>query len=259
MSYYFDIKEYFNSLPDDIEEIDVGGKGLTYLPDLSRFTNLKELFCSHNQLVTLPPLPNSLRRLYCSNNQLISLPTFPNSLQKLICSINQLSSLPPLPNSLRELYCSSNQLVSLPPLPNSLQELICSNNQLVSLPLLPNSLQRLHCGNNQLVSLPPLPNSLQRLHCGNNQLVSLPFPNSLIYLYYCKNPIYNIINSDNVDVAKKNIKILNKFRDLYYCIKYKKYFVKWLWKSREKKIQEEFHPNRLREMLEGKDIDDIDF
>ena len=35
----FKIEEYLNSLPEDIEEIDVSDKELTYLPDLSRFTN----------------------------------------------------------------------------------------------------------------------------------------------------------------------------------------------------------------------------
>ena len=59
-------------------------------------------------------LPTSLKFLYCSNNQLTSLPDLPSHLQELICYNNQLTSLPDLPNSLRKLYCSENQLTSLP-------------------------------------------------------------------------------------------------------------------------------------------------
>ena len=216
----FNIEEYFNSLQDDVEDICISGQNLTYLPDLSRFTNLKGLFCSHNQLVTLPLLPNSLRGLYCSNNQLIS--------------------LPPLPNSLTGLDCYSNKLVTLPPLPNSLKILNCDNNKLVSLPQLPNSLIQLKCYNNQLVH------------------ISSP-PDSLRYFIFANNPIHYTITTYNYNAYKENLRTLNKFRDLYYCIKYKNKFRKWLWSIREKKVKEEYHPDRLREMLKDKDIDDIDF
>ncbi len=52
----FDIETYLNSLPDDIEKIDVSNKNLTYLPSLQRFTKLKTLLCSGNQLTCLPVL-----------------------------------------------------------------------------------------------------------------------------------------------------------------------------------------------------------
>jgi len=216
----FNIEAYLNSLPEDIEYINVSGKGLTYLPDLSRFKKLKKLYCNRNEFVTLPLLPNSLKQLYCSDNELVTLPPLPNSLQKLICSVNQLSSLPLLPNSLQELWCYNNQLVYLPLLPVSLRELCCGKNQLVSLPLLPESLQLLN---------------------------------------YFDNPIYNVISSNNINDVKANVKILNQFRDSFYCIKYKNKLRKLLWDIREKKVKEEFHPDRLKEMLEGKDIDDVDF
>ena len=176
----FNIEAYLNSLSENIEEIDVSKKKLTYLPDLSKFKKLKTLCCVDNQLVTLPLLPNSLEILCCNDNKLVS--------------------LPPLPNSLKLLYCNNNQLTSLPPLPNSLEILFCKNN-----------------------------------------------------------PTDEFIHPYNLDVLKKETITLGKFRDLYYCIKYKNKFRKWLWKSREKKVKEEYHPDRLREMLEGKDINDIDF
>uniref|UniRef100_A0A6C0H713 Uncharacterized protein n=1 Tax=viral metagenome TaxID=1070528 RepID=A0A6C0H713_9ZZZZ len=34
------IEKYINSLPDDLEEIDVSNRGIKYLPDLSRFKSV---------------------------------------------------------------------------------------------------------------------------------------------------------------------------------------------------------------------------
>jgi len=56
----YDIIKYLNSLPKNIEEINISNKELISLPDLSRFKNLKILNCSHNKLTTLPNLNNSL-------------------------------------------------------------------------------------------------------------------------------------------------------------------------------------------------------
>jgi len=53
----FDIETYLNSLNKcSTTEIDVLNKGLTYLPDLSRFYNLRKLNCASNKLTSLPPL-----------------------------------------------------------------------------------------------------------------------------------------------------------------------------------------------------------
>ena len=60
------IEYYLNSLPLDTTEINVSEKGLTYLPDLSRFKQLTHLYCSYNQLTELPPLNDKLKSLYCS-------------------------------------------------------------------------------------------------------------------------------------------------------------------------------------------------
>jgi len=133
-----------------------------------------ELWCSDDQLTSLPSLPNSLKKLYCSHNpQLTSLPSLPTSLDFLSCSDDQLTSLPELPSNLKGLLCSSNQLTSLPSLPENLQILNCSSNQLISIPSLPINLKELNCHNNQLSSLPPLTNSLVKLYCFNNPLECL--------------------------------------------------------------------------------------
>jgi hypothetical protein len=201
----FDIETYLNSLPDDTKHIDLSKRGLTYLPDLSRFKELVILDCSFNKLTSLPHLN-----------------------EKLDC-----------------LICSFNQLTSLPPLNEKLEILDCNNNQLTSLPLLNEKLKMLYCYNNQLTSLPHLNEKLQ-------------------YLEFKFNPIYNLILScydyfptDNM-LINKTLKKINNFRDLYYSLKFKKHFIKWLWKSKEKKIMEKYHPKYLWENLEEKtDLDEF--
>ena len=133
-----------------------------------------ELYCSANQLTTLPEvLPTSLTKLDCSRNQLTTLPeVLPTSLTVLYCRNNQLTTLPEvLPTSLTELDCGNNQLTTLPEvLPTSLTVLDCHHNQLTTLPeVLPTSLTELDCGGNQLTTLPEvLPASLTGLDCGGN-------------------------------------------------------------------------------------------
>jgi hypothetical protein len=317
---YETIDEYFDSLPDDINEICLIQKEIEYLPELSRFNNLKYLYCGINNLTYLPKLPNSLEILHCDSNQLTSLPELPDSLTYLNCSYNQLTSLPELPVNLKELDCCSNQLTSLPELPDNLQELDCMqnkltslsklpkylnrirccNNRLISLPKLPDSLKIINCNDNQLTSLPKLPDSLERLDCDYNQLTSLPelpenleqlvcgynkltyLPelNNITYIELFGNPIYDFVcslemiendyDSDgkilpqyyddgDINTIKPNVKILNKFRFLYYSLKFKNKFRDWLWKKvREPKIEQQFHPIRLVELLKQEDINDID-
>ena len=138
--------------------------------DLSRLClrRCQLLYCSSNQLTSLPELP-ACKELYCSYNKLISLPELP-ACQWLDCYDNELTALPELP-ACQKLYCSSNQLTSLPELP-ACQTLNCSYNSLTSLSELP-VCQTLYCSDNQLTSLPKLP-VCQTLYCPSNKLISLP-------------------------------------------------------------------------------------
>jgi len=121
--------------------------------DLSRFClrRCKVLYCSNNQLTSLPELP-ACRQLYCYDNELTSLPELP-ACHTLQCSNNQLTSLPELP-ACKELYCSYNSLTSLPELP-ACQTLKCYSNKFTSLPELP-ACQMLSCSDNKTISLPKL-------------------------------------------------------------------------------------------------------
>ena len=222
---YFDyIKTYFDSLPEDIEEIDVYGKGLTNL-DVTRFKNLKKLNCSNNQLTSLH-LNKNLETLVCSNNQLTSL------------QLNE---------NLQELYCSNNQLTSLQ-LNENLEILDCSNNQLTSLQLNEN-LQQLYCSNNQLTSL-HLNKHLQELEYDYNPIYD-------IYEIIEDDYIDNIY--DYIYPIQQKLRVLNQFRHLYYSLKFKKQFRHWLWvRVREPKIRIKYsHDYLIANLHEDTDLDEL--
>jgi Leucine-rich repeat (LRR) protein len=213
-----EIETYLNSLPYDTLIIDISGRDINSLPDLTRFKNLEILRCSYNKLTSLSTLPQNLKVLHCCCNEFTSLPTLPQNLKKL--------------------YCYNNELTSLPTLPQNLKELDCSNNELTCLPTLPQNLRMLTCSYNELTSLQTLPQNLREF-------------------YYFNNPIYKIVNSNTLFQIKQNIQIVNNFRDLYYCLKFKKQFRKWLWeKVREPIVKKLYNPDYLIENLG--DDDDLD-
>ena len=119
------------------EVLDLSGRGLTELPDLSNYTDVIHLRCDHNQLTTFENVkwPPSLRELYCSNNRLTSLDTLPSSLIQLCCINNLLSSLDHLPPTLTCLYCVNNPF-SYPFQPITLQAIRDYNTNLANLYLL---------------------------------------------------------------------------------------------------------------------------
>ena len=204
--------------------------------------------------------------LCCSHNELRNLPSLNENLTTLSCENNVITVLPSLPISLKSLHCNNNFMSSLPLLPENILNLHCNNNKLNSLPSLPNSLKNLHCHYNQLTSLPELPNSLEYLNCNLNKLTSLPeIPTSLNFLDYLNTPIYRIVNSNidsvkRIDTIRRQIQIINRFRFLYYSLKFKKQFRKFLWeKIREPKIQKYYSPDNLIELLREneEDVDEV--
>ena len=72
----------------DIDSINLSNNGLSKLPDLTRFTKLKVLYCCNNLLTELHNLPESLTELYCYNNQLTTLHNLPDSLTINMSFIN---------------------------------------------------------------------------------------------------------------------------------------------------------------------------
>ena len=136
----FKIENYLNSLPENISIINISGKDLEYIPDLSRFTNLKELNCSFNLLKELPRLNDTIEVLYCHKNKLTSLPKLPNNLTQLYCYDNNLTKLPELNEKLIELYCYWNDITELPKINKYLKKLYCFSNILTMMPIIPDDL-----------------------------------------------------------------------------------------------------------------------
>ena len=186
----FNVQAFIDSLPDDTTCIDISNKELSIIPDLSRFTQLEQLYCCHNRLTLLPTLNENLKVLNCSNNKLTSLPTLNKKLKIIHCSGNQLTSLPILNENLKILYCQDNKITVLYRLNENIEILECNNNRLTSLPVLNENLKILHCYNNPL---------------------------DILDCY------------DKIDIMRRKIKILHNFRHVYYCLKFKTQFRKWLW------------------------------
>ena len=244
----FNIVSYLYSLPANTRTIDIRGRGVYELPNITRFANLEYLFCDDNYLISLPTLPKSLLHLSCNHNKLVCLPALPENLQHLFCSYNQLSSLPvTLPANLQDLYCMVNKLKALPTLPPNLRSLYCISNELIALPELPVNLQTLHCSHNMLTSMPMLPESIQGLGYMAN-----PFC-LMLNLIIIRRP--NAWDEDEVLFTIKQINTYNSFRDLYYCLKFKRQFRNWLWeKVRKPKTEKKYHPDYLINNL-NEDID----
>ena len=114
-----------------ITVLDISWKGLKELPhDIDKYTNLKELNCSGNEITSLDNLPPNLEVLKCSSNKFTSLNNLPPNLEILNCSDNKITSLDNLPSKLEVLYCYNNKITSLDNLPSTLKELYCRCNPL---------------------------------------------------------------------------------------------------------------------------------
>ena len=108
--------------------------------------------------------------------------------------------------------------------------------------------------------MPTLPQNLITLYCHNNKLTSLPtLPQNLITLYCHNNPISEIVNNTSLIEINRDIRTLNNFRYLYYFLKFKKQFRKWLWeKVREPNAKKRYDPKYLVENLgEHDDLDTV--
>ena len=257
-----DVQSCLDGLSENALIIDISMCNLTSISNLARFTQLRHFNCNNNQLTSLPLLPDSLEWLCCNCNKLTSLPPLPFDLRYLDCKFNYLTSLPLLPSKLVDLCCYNNKLTSLPLLPESLVAIKCCNNPLKSLPLLPDSLENLGCSNNQLILLPFLPERLDVLDCRFNQLTSLPLlPDSLETIVYNDNHIHDILMELNttMDTVKQTVAILNRFRYLYYCFRFKIKFIQWFLRLNEAKIMAKNHPDKVAALLDkGIYIGDID-
>ena len=189
----------------------------------------------------------------------------PDNVEYIILTYKGLNYIPDLSRfyNLTELRCGHNFLTSLPLLPPSLERLYCDHNRLTLLPQFNARLQELDCSTNRLTCLPPFNEDLELLFCYNNYIDRLPyFNNTLRGFYDYNNPINQIIeassNLHDLNEKKRIVKILHKFRYLYYSLKFKKQFRDWLWiRIREPKIKEKYSCENLLKLLENKDLEQV--
>jgi hypothetical protein len=70
-------------------------------------------------------------------------------------------------------------------------------------------------------------------------------------LTYSNNEIYEVIYSYNILVIKDKNEIINKFRMIYYSLRFKTQLKNWLWKRvREPKIKQYYSPENLMKLLD---------
>jgi hypothetical protein len=89
--------------------------------------------------------------------------------------------------------------------------------------------------------------NLCKLYCSFNKIITIPQLNNLKEICISNNPIYKIVYND-----LNQLKILNRFRYTYYCLRYKYKFMNLLWdKVRRPKIEKMYHPDCLVKFIES--------
>ena len=90
-------------------------------------------------------------------------------------------------------------------------------------------------------------------------LPNLPFN---LYCLSCNDElsdVYTINIAEHFIMKNEKVKIINRFRELFYSLKFKNKFRKILWeKIREPKIQQIYSPENLIDFLNENKQDDLD-
>jgi len=109
-----------------IGDLDISGRGLTKLPNLSSVKVVGNFYCHKNKLSSLEHAPQSVGgNFYCFDNQLTSLMGAPHTVgDDFLCNKNKLSSLEHAPQSVGgDFYCFDNQLTLLEHMPQTFKTL----------------------------------------------------------------------------------------------------------------------------------------
>ena len=143
------LKDYasIDDIPLNIIKLNCNYSKLKVLPDLSRFTQLRVLYCSNNRLTSIDNLPDQLEFIVCYNNRITCINNLPYYLTGLFCNNNKIRYIKEIPFFLMRLFCNDNCLTSLPDLPFLFEILMCHNNPLHSIPYMPFGIRSLYCQN----------------------------------------------------------------------------------------------------------------
>jgi hypothetical protein len=113
----------------------------------------------------------------------------------------------------------------------------------------------LHCHNNNLIYLQKLPNSLKYCYIYNTNISKII---SISEFYITSFTNINISdNKQKIQIINNELNTFNKFRELYFALKFKKQF----YKLYETVVMKRYHPSNLIKLLEnvGDDEEQIDF
>ncbi len=253
-------------LPLSLEHLDVSDCGLSVLPKLP--SNLLHLNCTKNQITHID-VPSNLETLLCKFNNITTLilahnhslteicatdnkiryiDTLPETLTLLDISRNEMSSIPYIPNSIINLFISNNRITHLPPLPTSLENLHCDHNPLLKINAFPCKLATLFASHTNIMNIPPLTPKLVLVDVSYSKLYIPPIntANKFTMFMYANTPLYDMVGNLPMNTLTK----LNKFRELYFTLKFKAQFRKLLWEHiREKVAMERYAPSKLNEIL----------
>ncbi len=279
----------------NLTHLDLSWNELRELPEMPE--GLDWLMCSRNRLSSLQGIPSTVRTVIADQNEIRLVSGLPAGLIKMCLADNRIEHIDSLPPTLQLCYVSYNQLKSLPALPETVEVVSCMSNHLQQLPVhLPASLQTLLCDNNPRLSvLPDLPGNLIRLSVSGCQISRIPrLPDSLTVLDIRDTPVLHMENipeylfdpyhmMDNTPIGewivprlsaealgnlssfdvlglyRDNLQKMHRFRELYFALRFKRQFWRWMWnKHRIARIEQAHHPDRLRERLEQEGGEEAD-
>lgn len=258
-------------------------ESLPVLP--SSVTNLRIDDCAYMRQMTAP-LPAGLILLHISDGGLLWLPDLPPTLGDLKITNCKLRWLPALPSSLSSLNLTNNELVVLPELPPRLNYLYISQNPITRLPMIPPRVKVIEADCCRIKSVPRLPPTVSYVCLSNNPLyhmVNAPSclfsPRGLLRWVLSNTPLFGILYHPKRDSTHPDLDLmgvqgdpnkflqrlatLNRFRDLFYALKFKRSFRDWLWvRVRLPKIERANHPVLLQGILEAageeeQDLEDV--
>lgn len=210
----------------------ISDNSLSVIPDLSSNKCLTYLKICNTNLKEIDgnKLPKTLTTLICEDNQISNVYNLPKTLTYLNLSSNKIENIDELPPELEAFIILNNKLKTLPNLPDTITYLAFGYNYISKINILPKKLKELHCYYNLLIELPNIPQNLKSLQCYGNKLRWLPYIPESVTSFNCHlNEFPELIKTQHNDLAKKIF--INKiyiFRNLFYSLKFKNKFIKWL-------------------------------
>jgi Leucine-rich repeat (LRR) protein len=271
----------------NLTHLDLSWNELRELPEMPE--GLDWLMCSRNRLTSLQGIPSTVRTLIgdsnkvrvvsglpaglikmcLADNRIEHIESFPPTLQLCYVSYNNLQEFPPFPDTIEVLSVMSNNLRELPPrLPASLQTLLCDGNPRLSvLPEMPGNLVRLSVQQCNISRFPRLPDTLSVLDIRDTPVLHMEnIPEYLFDPYHMMDntpigqwieprvsdeALRNLSSFDVLGLYRDNLQKLHRFREMYFALRFKRQFWRWMWnKHRIARIERAHHPDRLKERLE---------